>query len=292
MEAGPRNPESATRDVPGSSDHDGHRPPAVPDLHRTAHGQDALGAAVQDADRSDRDADAPYPRTPDPDTSCTPGTGTGKPDPDEWTAGTQATDLTGSATAADCRPDGSPDPGDEAAAGPEPRRPDGGSRDMLDVLVQDGPADHVAHAGLGAAGLTADRLGSDGLASDGPDEQGPGAEQVAAEVEVELRPRGKFRIWQIAPIVILAGVGSLMFAFPLAFGTGDGGSVIAMLGLLLGCCAAGWGMTVARKVGYTWPGLPAKSSGERADWRFVALYVAIAAAVVALAVWRVARLRS
>ncbi|WP_425588184.1 hypothetical protein [Streptomyces tremellae] len=145
-------------------------------------------------------------------------------------------------------------------------------------LSQDGP--------LGGGALL-----PGGLTSDGPDEQGPGAEQTTPEVEVELRPRGKFRIWQAAPIVVLAGLGSLMFAFPLAFGTGDGGSVIAMLGLLLGCCAAGWGMTTARKVGYTWPGLPAKSSGERADWRFVALYTAIAALVVALAVWRVARLR-
>ncbi|MCF3963852.1 hypothetical protein [Streptomyces fuscigenes] len=129
-----------------------------------------------------------------------------------------------------------------------------------------------------------------GLSADGPDEQDE-AERGTPEVEVELRPQGKFRIWQIAPIVILAGVGSLMFAFPLAFGTGDGGSVTAMLGLLLGCCAAGWGMAAARKVGYTWPGLPSKASGERADWRFVALYVVVAAVVVALAVWRVARLR-
>ncbi|WTL50610.1 hypothetical protein OG310_08495 [Streptomyces sp. NBC_01497] len=148
-------------------------------------------------------------------------------------------------------------------------------------LAGPGPSDGAAVPGA---------LTSDGLTSDGPDEQDPAAEQVT-EVEVELRPQGKFRIWQIAPIVILAGVGSLMFAFPLAFGTGDGGSVTAMLGLLLGCCAAGWGMTAARKVGYTWPGLPSKASGERADRRFVALYVAVAAIVVALAVWRVARLR-
>ncbi|KIF67531.1 membrane protein [Streptomyces sp. AcH 505] len=124
------------------------------------------------------------------------------------------------------------------------------------------------------------------LSPDGPDE-----EDVAPEVEVELRPQRKLRIWQLAPIVALAGVGSLMFAFPLAFGTGDGGAVVAMLGLLISCCAAGWGMMAARKVGYTWPGLPSRASGERADWRFVALYLVVAAAVVALAVWRVARLR-
>jgi hypothetical protein len=210
MEAGPRDPRSATRDAQEPSDDDGPRPPAVP--------------------------------APAPDPSRTAGV-----------------------------------PLDDATA--------------QDLLVQDGPfsgplADTGGTAGRpGAGGLT-----PDGLTSDGPDEQEPG-EHATPEIEVELRPRGKFRIWQIAPIVILAGVGSLMFAFPLAFGTGDGGSVIAMLGLLLGCCAAGWGMTAARKVGYTWPGLPSKASSERADWRFVALYVAVAAVVVALAVWRVARLR-
>jgi hypothetical protein len=207
MEAGPRDPRSATRDAQEPSDGDGPRPPAVP-------------------------VPAP-PRT------------------------------------ADVLPD---------------------DATVQDGLVQDGP-----FSGPLADGGTAGRPGTgvltpDGLTSDGPDEQEPG-EHATPEVEVELRPRGKFRIWQIAPIVILAGVGSLMFAFPLAFGTGDGGSVIAMLGLLLGCCAAGWGMTAARKVGYTWPGLPSKTCSERADWRFLALYVAVAAVVVALAVWRVARLR-
>ncbi|MDX3852001.1 hypothetical protein [Streptomyces sp. AK02-01A] len=124
------------------------------------------------------------------------------------------------------------------------------------------------------------------LSPDGPEE-----ETAAPEVEVELRPQRRLRIWQLAPIVMLAGVGSLMFAFPLAFGTGDGGAVVAMLGLLISCCAAGWGMMAARRVGHTWPGLPSRSSGERPDWRVIALYVTVAAALVALAVWRVARLR-
>ncbi|MGQ4515517.1 hypothetical protein [Streptomyces sp. DW26H14] len=162
---------------------------------------------------------------------------------------------------------------------------------MPDGLVQDGPAsDGPGDGGPLPGGGASGGLTPDGLTSDGPDEE-DSAEQATPEIEVELRPQGKFRIWQIAPIVVLAGVGSLMFAFPLAFGTGDGGSVTAMLGLLLGCCAAGWGMAAARKVGYTWPGLPSKASGERADWRFVVLYTAIAAIIVALAVWRVARLR-
>ncbi|TXL85210.1 hypothetical protein [Streptomyces sp. IB2014 016-6] len=125
------------------------------------------------------------------------------------------------------------------------------------------------------------------LSPDGPDDE----DTVTPEVEVELRPQRRLRIWQLAPIVMLAAVGSLMFAFPLAFGTGDGGAVVAMLGLLISCCAAGWGMMAARRVGHTWPGLPARGSGERPDWRVLALYVGAGVALVALAVWRVARLR-
>ncbi|MEU0357118.1 hypothetical protein [Streptomyces cyaneofuscatus] len=124
------------------------------------------------------------------------------------------------------------------------------------------------------------------LSPDGPDEQ-----DVVPEVEVELRPTRKLRIWQLAPIVMLAAVGSLMFAFPLAFEFGDGGAVVAMLGLLISCCAAGWAMMAARRVGHTWPGLPARGSGDRPDWRVIALYVVMGTGLVALAVWRVARLR-
>ncbi|MZF57986.1 hypothetical protein GTX53_29835 [Streptomyces sp. SID5594] len=124
------------------------------------------------------------------------------------------------------------------------------------------------------------------LSPDGPDEQ-----DVAPEVEVELRPTRKLRIWQLAPIVMLAAIGSLMFAFPLAFEFGDGGAVVAMLGLLISCCAAGWAMMAARRVGHTWPGLPARGSGDRPDWRVIALYVVMGTGLVALAVWRVARLR-
>ncbi|WEH43602.1 hypothetical protein OG233_07390 [Streptomyces sp. NBC_01218] len=130
------------------------------------------------------------------------------------------------------------------------------------------------------------RLAADPLGSDLPDES-----VVAPEVEVELRPARRLRIWQLAPIVVLAAVGSLMFAFPLAFEIGDGGAVVAMLGLLISGCAAGWGMMAARRVGYTWPGLPARGSGTRPDWRVVLLYGVLTLALVALAVWRVARLR-
>jgi hypothetical protein len=107
----------------------------------------------------------------------------------------------------------------------------------------------------------------------------------------ELRPQRRLRAWQLAPIVVLAAIGSLMFAFPLAFEFGDGGPVVAMLGLLISCCAAGWGVMAARRVGYTWPGLPARGSGSRPDWRYVASYAAVVAIAVLLAVWRVARLR-
>ncbi|MEU5635127.1 hypothetical protein ACH47C_39670 [Streptomyces rishiriensis] len=141
------------------------------------------------------------------------------------------------------------------------------------------------------------------LSPDGPDEDdtqggvtddGPEPEEMFAggpEVEVELRPQRRLRIWQLAPIVALAAIGSLMFAFPLAFDFGDSGAMIAMLGLLICSCAAGWGMMAARRVGHTWPGLPARGSGRRPDWRVAIAYVVMVAAVVALAVWRVARLR-
>ncbi|MDH2391965.1 hypothetical protein QCN29_24925 [Streptomyces sp. HNM0663] len=151
----------------------------------------------------------------------------------------------------------------------------------------------VHHADRGMDGVDGlERTGGDAdtgprLSPDGPDEQ----DLIADEVEVELRPQRRLRIWQLAPIVMLAALGSLMFAFPLAFGSGDGGAVVAMLGLLISCCAAGWGVMAARKVGHTWPGLPPRGSGERPDWRVLALYVCVAAALVALAVWRVARLR-
>ncbi len=106
----------------------------------------------------------------------------------------------------------------------------------------------------------------------------------------ELRPPRRLRLWQLAPIVALAALGSLMFAFPLAFEFGDGGAVVAMLGLLISCCAAGWGMMAARRVGYTWPGLRAQD-GRTRDWRVIALYALLVATLALLALWRVARLR-
>ncbi|MFD3511737.1 hypothetical protein [Streptomyces sp. NPDC058657] len=151
-----------------------------------------------------------------------------------------------------------------------------------------GDPERLSPDGPGAQPLTPRDIPSAEL-PDSPDV--PGLPEPEAEVEVELRPQRRLRIWQLAPIVSLAAVGSLMFAFPLAFEIGDGGAVVAMLGLLISGCAAGWGMMAARRVGYTWPGLPARGSGGRADWRVAALYAGVCVTLVALAVWRVARLR-
>ncbi|MCC2280037.1 hypothetical protein LKL35_32115 [Streptomyces sp. ET3-23] len=130
------------------------------------------------------------------------------------------------------------------------------------------------------------------LTPDGPEDvPGSAPESTVPASFRELRPQRRLRLWQLAPIVVLAAVGSLMFAFPLAFEFGDGGPVVAMLGLLLSCCAAGWGVMAARRVGYTWPGLPPRGSGRRPDWRYVAMYTVMVAVMVVLAVWRVARLR-
>lgn len=108
----------------------------------------------------------------------------------------------------------------------------------------------------------------------------------------ELRPKLKLRIWQIIPIVALGVLGSLMFAFPLAFDSGgDERPAVVIVGLLFSCCAAGWGIMAARRVGYTWPGLPVRGSGRGSDWRVVAGYAVFAALVGILAVVRVARLR-
>ncbi|MFI8090485.1 hypothetical protein ACIF9R_19525 [Streptomyces sp. NPDC086080] len=166
--------------------------------------------------------------------------------------------------------------------------------------MEAGPRD-TAH---GTEHLTTERGApeeeTDRLTSDGPEDtggvtdDGPEPDEMFAAgeaVEVELRPQRRLRLWQLAPIVALAALGSLMFAFPLAFDFGDSGAVIAMLGLLICSCSAGWGMMAARRVGYTWPGLPARGSGRRADWRVVTAYAVMVAAVVGLAVWRVARLR-
>ncbi|RMI36935.1 hypothetical protein EBN88_20245 [Streptomyces triticirhizae] len=112
-----------------------------------------------------------------------------------------------------------------------------------------------------------------------------------AESYADLRPPRRLRLTLFAPIVVLSLLGSLMFAFPLAFAFDEAGSVVAMLGLLIGSSAAGWGMMAARRVGYTWPGVPPRGSGRRPDWRMLLLYALALSAALALAVWRVAGLR-
>ncbi|MFF9785944.1 hypothetical protein [Streptomyces nigrescens] len=162
-------------------------------------------------------------------------------------------------------------------------------------LTNDGPDtdDDLSGAeGAGSGPLTDALDDPDALDdSDAPDSgaDGPGE---GGESFRELRPPRRLRLWQLAPIVALSALGSLMFAFPLAFELGgDGGAMIAMLGLLLCCCAAGWGMMAARRVGYTWPGLPAQGSGRRVGWRVVLIYAVLVAIPASLAIWRVARLR-
>ncbi|WP_328690549.1 hypothetical protein OG879_27860 [Streptomyces caniferus] len=170
-------------------------------------------------------------------------------------------------------------------AGPRNRaqQPDNGADTA--PLADDGP--DPADGLPGTGGTDPDALDD----SDAPD-SGTGGPGEGGESFRELRPPRRLRLWQLAPIVTLAALGSLMFAFPLAFELGgDGGAMIAMLGLLLCCCAAGWGMMAARRVGYTWPGLPAPGSGRRACWRVVLLYAVVVAIPASLAIWRVARLR-
>ncbi|MER5429092.1 hypothetical protein [Streptomyces sp. NPDC002588] len=164
-----------------------------------------------------------------------------------------------------------PERGEPEQSGQVPARPD--EVDQVDAVADD----------------VADDTQGGGVTDDGPEPE----EMFASgpEVEVELRPQRRLRLWQLAPIVALSATGSLMFAFPLAFDFGDSGAVIAMLGLLICSCAAGWGMTAARRVGYAWPGLPARGSGRRPDWRVVLAYAVLVAVVAVLAVWRVARLR-
>ncbi|KAF4405239.1 hypothetical protein [Streptomyces lycii] len=146
--------------------------------------------------------------------------------------------------------------------------------------MEAGPRDRQQSPDAPAASLA-----PDGPAADGTDLPHGG------ESFSEIRPPRRLRIWQLAPIVALAALGSLMFAFPLAFAFGDGGAVVAMLGLLLSGCAAGWSVMATRRVGLSWPGLPAPGSGTRPDWRVAACYALVVATVVVLCLWRVGRLR-
>ncbi|MER6046965.1 hypothetical protein ABT168_05770 [Streptomyces sp. NPDC001793] len=181
-------------------------------------------------------------------------------------------------------------------AGPRNRAQEPDADGAATAPTTDGPTVDGTHDEPHDRGQASDDGAPDGHpatldASDGPDAESDPAPE-GGESFRDLRPPRRLRLWQLAPIVALAALGSLMFAFPLAFEFGaDGGAVIAMLGLLLCCCAAGTGMMAARRVGHTWPGLPARGSGRRPSWRVVLLYAAVVAVPAALAIWRVARLR-
>ncbi|MFJ1756243.1 hypothetical protein [Kitasatospora sp. NPDC088134] len=109
--------------------------------------------------------------------------------------------------------------------------------------------------------------------------------------ERDIRPRRRLRWWQILPIAATLMFGSLMFAFPLAFGSEGATAMIGMLGLLITAASVGWGAMAARKAGYKWPGVPHRGSKERAGWKAIVVYTLLVVLACALAAWRVVHLR-
>ncbi|WP_407675140.1 hypothetical protein [Phaeacidiphilus oryzae] len=161
------------------------------------------------------------------------------------------------------------------------------------------PADHDRELGSGLersngrAGVRRPAEPAPGLddLDRGIDGEGEPAEPERPFRERELRPPGRLRLWQTLPIGALAILGALMFAFPLAFESSGGGVVVGMLGLLLFAAACGWGAAAAYRAGFALPGLPRVGSGARPGWRALLGYTCVGVVVLALAVWRVARLR-
>ncbi|RCG26966.1 hypothetical protein DTL70_05900 [Streptomyces diacarni] len=187
------------------------------------------------------------------------------------------------------RPEGEPQAGPEWSSGVE--RPSGSGTPA--GSAPESGADPGQDADEDDVALPERSADPDSVAD--PEREEPGEDPMATGPPVEpheLRPQRKLRLWQLAPIVILGALGSLMFAFPLAFEPGgSSGAVVSMLGFLLCGCAAGWGVMAARRVGHTWPGLPARGSGGRPDWRVVLCYAVVLCTLVVLAVWRIDRLR-
>lgn len=102
----------------------------------------------------------------------------------------------------------------------------------------------------------------------------------------ELRPARRLRFWQKAPIGVVAVLGSLMFAFPLAFNGGASDLLVAFCGLLITLGAGCWGGLVAYRAGHTWPGLRGRVAARARVWPAALGYALLFAALTALVAWR------
>ncbi|NYI03089.1 hypothetical protein [Allostreptomyces psammosilenae] len=116
----------------------------------------------------------------------------------------------------------------------------------------------------------------------------PAEEPAPTSTFRDIRPQRRIRLVVLVPLVTLATLGSLMFAFPLAFSPNGDGAPAGILGLLLMAAAACWATVVGHRAGSRLPGLPHSLAGQRPDWRIVLAYAAGVGVLAALALWRVA----
>jgi hypothetical protein len=107
----------------------------------------------------------------------------------------------------------------------------------------------------------------------------------------ELRPSRRLRLWQIIPIVCVVVLGSLMFAFPLAFNSGASDLLVAVSGLLVALGAGCWGGLAAYRAGLSWPGLQRREPNPRHRVRALLGYFLLFAAAAALVALRLVALR-